>query len=62
MVESLLVCLCIYTIRKADRAEEFVAAGDFLAFKFPVWQWYVSYRTLDIVEANDKGERRFIKG
>jgi hypothetical protein len=21
--------------------EEFVAAGDFLTFKFPVWQWYV---------------------
>jgi len=25
----------------ADEIEEFVAAGDFLAFKFPVWQWYV---------------------
>ncbi|EKD05484.1 autophagy-related protein [Trichosporon asahii var. asahii CBS 8904] len=24
---------------QADRAEEFVAAGDFLTFKFPVWQW-----------------------
>jgi hypothetical protein len=20
--------------------EEFVAAGDFLAYKFPVWSWY----------------------
>lgn len=26
---------------KAEETEEFVAAGDFLAFKFPVWQWYV---------------------
>ena len=22
-------------------AEEFVAAGDFLTYKFPVWSWYV---------------------
>jgi ABC-type tungstate transport system permease subunit len=22
--------------------EEFVAAGDFLAYKFPVWSWYVA--------------------
>lgn len=22
--------------------EEFVAAGDFLTFKFPVWQWRVA--------------------
>ena len=24
---------------RADLSEEFVAAGDFLTFKFPVWQW-----------------------
>lgn len=23
--------------------EEFVAAGDFLAYKFPVWSWYVDW-------------------
>jgi ubiquitin-like-conjugating enzyme ATG3 len=28
---------------QANSLEEFVAAGDFLAFKFPVWQWYVSW-------------------
>lgn len=39
MEGSLLVsCICA---DEADRAEEFVAAGDFLTFKFPVWQWYV---------------------
>lgn len=27
------------SLLQADRAEEFVAAGDFLTFKFPVWQW-----------------------
>lgn len=37
---SLLVSYSIIRIA-ADGAEEFVAAGDFLTFKFPVWQWCV---------------------
>ena len=25
-----------------DVIEEFVAAGDFLTYKFPVWTWFVA--------------------
>lgn len=41
--------------------EEFVAAGDFLTFKFPVWQWYVasglqSMTNMLKVDYREKGE------
>lgn len=45
MVELILVCntsFVLSTLGLIDVAEEFVAAGDFLTYKFPVWTWSVT--------------------
>ena len=50
-----LVCLISSTIEDNTdlclilRTEEFVAAGDFLTYKFPVWSWYASKPVLQAI-------------
>lgn len=37
---------CVLVVADGARTEEFVAAGDFLTYKFPVWSWSVACRLL----------------
>ena len=47
--------------RRSDNLEEFIAAGDFLTYKFPVWTWYDCLDCLSAIYGalifNTQGER-----